>query len=98
VLIDTWQEAFGGPRARYPQYYAAYHELVRAGAEFPKRSEKPAPLFNGQSQAARNMRSPDQQEEAESSAANDFPALRYVLLLFIFIFCVGRYFSFHSLH
>jgi len=28
VLIDTWQEAFEGPRARYPQYYAAYHELV----------------------------------------------------------------------
>ncbi|KAJ1281871.1 hypothetical protein BS78_03G006800 [Paspalum vaginatum] len=75
VLIDTWQEALGGPRARYPQYYAAYHELVRAGAEFPKRSEKPAPLFNGQSQAARNMRSPDQQDEAESSAANEFPAL-----------------------
>lgn len=75
VLIDTWQEALGGPRARYPQYYAAYHELVRAGAEFPKRLEKPAPLFNGQSQTARNMRSPDQQDEAESSAANDFPAL-----------------------
>uniref|UniRef100_A0A804MXM4 Uncharacterized protein n=1 Tax=Zea mays TaxID=4577 RepID=A0A804MXM4_MAIZE len=75
VLIDTWQEAFGGPRARYPQYYAAYHELVRAGAEFPKRPEKPAPLFNGQSQAARNMRSPDQQDAAESSTANDFPAL-----------------------
>jgi len=75
VLIDTWQEAFGGPRARYPQYYAAYHELVRAGAEFPKRPEKPAPLFNGQSQAARNMRSPDQQDDAESSTANDFPAL-----------------------
>ncbi|XP_062229462.1 TOM1-like protein 9 [Phragmites australis] len=75
VLIDTWQEAFGGPRARYPQYFATYHELVRAGAEFPKRSERPAPLFNGQSQAAKNMRSPDQQDEAESSAANDFPAL-----------------------
>ncbi|CAL4966167.1 unnamed protein product [Urochloa decumbens] len=75
VLIDTWQEALGGPRARYPQYYAAYHELVRTGAEFPKKPDKPAPLFNGQSQAARNMRSPDQQDEAESSAANDFPAL-----------------------
>ncbi|KAL6874677.1 hypothetical protein ACP4OV_013342 [Aristida adscensionis] len=75
VLIDTWQEAFGGPRARYPQYYAAYHELMRAGAEFPKRPEKPAPLFNGQSQAGKDMRNPDNQDEAESSAANDFPAL-----------------------
>uniref|UniRef100_A0A0E0BZE7 VHS domain-containing protein n=1 Tax=Oryza meridionalis TaxID=40149 RepID=A0A0E0BZE7_9ORYZ len=76
TMIDTWQEAFGGPRARYPQYYAAYHDLVRAGAAFPKRSDRPAPLFNGQSPAGRNMRSPDQQDEAESSAGNDFPALR----------------------
>jgi hypothetical protein len=28
VLIDTWQDVFGGPHARYPQYYVAYHELV----------------------------------------------------------------------
>ena len=75
VLIDTWQEALGGPRSRYPQFYAAYHELVRAGAQFPKRSERPAPLFNGQSEAAKSMRSPDQRDEAESSAGNDFPAL-----------------------
>jgi hypothetical protein len=42
-------------------------------------------LFNGQSQAARNMRSPDQQDEAESSAANDFPALRCAFLHFHFV-------------
>ena len=27
VLIDAWQEAFGGPSGKYPQYYAAYGEL-----------------------------------------------------------------------
>lgn len=45
ILIDTWQEALGGPNARYPQYYAAYNELRTFGVEFPPRGMNSVPLF-----------------------------------------------------
>ncbi|XP_051151245.1 TOM1-like protein 9 isoform X2 [Andrographis paniculata] len=45
TLIDTWQEAFGGPRAKYPQYFIAYLDLLRLGAVFPQKLESSAPVF-----------------------------------------------------
>ncbi|KAK9289743.1 hypothetical protein L1049_007902 [Liquidambar formosana] len=45
VLLDSWQEAFGGPGGKHPQYYWAYEELRRSGVEFPKRSSDVAPIF-----------------------------------------------------
>ncbi|ONK80238.1 uncharacterized protein A4U43_C01F15430 [Asparagus officinalis] len=79
-LIDTWQEAFGGPRARYPQYYAAYQELLRLGAVFPQRSESSAPVLTPpQTQPLPSyppsIRSPNHQAEPETSVASEFPTL-----------------------
>ncbi|KAF8400810.1 hypothetical protein HHK36_014112 [Tetracentron sinense] len=82
TLVDTWQEAFGGSRARYPQYYAAYQELLRAGAVFPQRPERATPVFTPpQTQPLtsypQNLRNPDYQQEAsEPPADSDFPTLR----------------------
>ncbi|XP_002978179.2 TOM1-like protein 4 [Selaginella moellendorffii] len=46
VLLSSWQEAFGGSRGRYPQYYMAFEELRRMGVEFPDRpAERDAPIF-----------------------------------------------------
>ncbi|KAI3454076.1 hypothetical protein Pfo_010739 [Paulownia fortunei] len=81
ILIDTWQEAFGGPRARYPQYFAAYQELLRLGAVFPQRSETSAPVFTPPqthplTSYPQNLRNPEPRPAAaESSAEAEFPTL-----------------------
>ncbi|XP_059307907.1 TOM1-like protein 5 isoform X1 [Lycium ferocissimum] len=38
LLLDAAQTSLGGASGRFPQYYAAYYELVSAGVEFPQRS------------------------------------------------------------
>ncbi|KAF5750758.1 TOM1-like protein 2 [Tripterygium wilfordii] len=45
VLLDAWQEAFGGPGGKHPHYYWAYEELRRSGVQFPKRSLDTSPIF-----------------------------------------------------
>ncbi|XAR68741.1 hypothetical protein NMG60_11000096 [Bertholletia excelsa] len=45
VLLDSWQEAFGGPGGKYPQYFWAYEDLRRSGVVFPQRSLDAAPIF-----------------------------------------------------
>ncbi|PKA59055.1 hypothetical protein AXF42_Ash001148 [Apostasia shenzhenica] len=81
VFIDMWQEAFGGSRARFPQYHAAYRELLRLGAVFPERSERPAPNFtHPQTQPLTsyppNLRNVGFGEDLpETSIAADFPTL-----------------------
>ncbi|KAJ7516664.1 hypothetical protein O6H91_22G066800 [Diphasiastrum complanatum] len=46
VLLDSWQEAFGGKSGRFPQFYVAYYELRMMGIDFPDRGpENAAPIF-----------------------------------------------------
>ncbi|KAL0297275.1 UNVERIFIED_CONTAM: TOM1-like protein 9 [Sesamum radiatum] len=81
ILIDTWQEAFGGPRARYPQYFVAYQELLRLGTVFPQRAETSAPNFAAPQthppiSYQQNLRNPGSgAAAAESSAEDEFPTL-----------------------
>ncbi|KAF7067944.1 hypothetical protein CFC21_073757 [Triticum aestivum] len=77
TLIDTWQEFFGGARSKYPQYYASYQDLLRAGAVFPQRTNGSVPIFTPpQTQPLQNYPPAprDADHEAPESSAQDFPA------------------------
>ncbi|XP_047945946.1 TOM1-like protein 9 [Salvia hispanica] len=75
ILINTWQEAFGGPRARYTQYFAAYQELLRLGAIFPRISETSIPVFAPPSNLHNIGNSESRPPPADSSVEPEFPTL-----------------------
>uniref|UniRef100_A0A1D1ZJY4 TOM1-like protein 2 n=1 Tax=Anthurium amnicola TaxID=1678845 RepID=A0A1D1ZJY4_9ARAE len=41
LLLDATQTALGGASGKFPQYYAAYYDLVSARVQFPQRSRVP---------------------------------------------------------
>ncbi|KAM7263831.1 hypothetical protein ACFE04_001514 [Oxalis oulophora] len=45
LLLDSWQEAFGGSAGKHSQYYWAYDDLRRSGIQFPQRSLDAAAIY-----------------------------------------------------
>ncbi|KQK10380.1 TOM1-like protein 6 [Brachypodium distachyon] len=45
LLLDSWQEAFGGPGGKYPQYHWAYLEVKRTGVVFPRHPVDAPPIL-----------------------------------------------------
>lgn len=82
TLINTWQEAFGGPRAIYPQFFVAYQDLLRLGAVFPQRSQNSAPAQSQPlSSYPPNNHNPESMLGATGSSAEaEFPTLRCSIL------------------
>ncbi|XP_041024728.1 LOW QUALITY PROTEIN: TOM1-like protein 6 [Juglans microcarpa x Juglans regia] len=96
VLVNSWQEAFGGPGGKHPQYYMAYEELRRSGIEFPKNSLDAAPIFTppvthptlGHNRAGYGMPSNSSRRldetmatEMESLSLSDLDSMRNVMEL-----------------
>lgn len=45
VLLHEWQETFGGPQGKFPQYYDACQDLIRTGVKFPQNLDKSSAIL-----------------------------------------------------
>lgn len=58
VLLESWQEAFGGPGGKYPQYFWAYTDLKRSGVDFPHHPSDATLMFTPPAPQAAPTRTP----------------------------------------
>ncbi|XP_027929117.1 TOM1-like protein 6 isoform X2 [Vigna unguiculata] len=94
ILLDSWQEAFGGPGGKHPQYYRACKELKQSGVVFPKRVPDAAAIYFPPSShpSSRNMAAgywmagnssktldETMATEIESLSMSSLDSMRYVL-------------------
>ncbi|KAL4183945.1 hypothetical protein AMTRI_Chr11g100840 [Amborella trichopoda] len=64
LLLDATQTALGGPTGKFPQYYAAYYDLVSARVQFQQRPKHAAPNVD-------TIKAQPNDSHAKASAAPD---------------------------
>jgi len=48
VLLHEWQNTFGGPQGKFPQYHEACQDLIRTGIKFPQDLDRSAAVLETQ--------------------------------------------------
>jgi hypothetical protein len=84
LLLDATQTSLGGAKARFPQYYDAYYELVSAGVQFSNRpnvvvtrAEVPVPETRTEPNKERlSTRLNEAQQEVHTQPASDTSIVR----------------------
>ncbi|CAL5009119.1 unnamed protein product [Urochloa decumbens] len=83
LLLDATQTSLGGAKARFPQYYDAYYELVSAGVQFSNRpnvvvtrAEVPVPERTEPNNETLSTRLNEAQQEVHTQPASDTSIVR----------------------
>ncbi|WVZ95520.1 hypothetical protein U9M48_041273 [Paspalum notatum var. saurae] len=84
LLLDATQTSLGGAKARFPQYYEAYYELVSAGVQFSNRpnvvvtrAEVPIPEIRAEpNNESLSTRLNEAQQEVHTQPATDTSIVR----------------------